>query len=476
VPREYTPPRPLPEQEPPDWFERNQRWIMPILSGLGTMASSPSRYLGSAVLQGLMGAGQGYQQALSAEMQRKQQEAQTGKTREEQGLVRAQAENVIAGIARGNINAETGTVTYLRPDGTYGQMRIGEYFRRINRGELIFIAPGRPGQPQVQPTTEPPRREPAPPQEGETVAGAPPLIQQHASDTARMLVDSANYRGNMQLSSEMTGTARDIFSVAERSGSTAAQNRPDRNAYISSLASIAQSGGLTGAGQMGAVTAPLVAWYNSIIDAMPLSAEAKAEARLSPDKIADRQVIDKITSVLSMQRESEAGQRSLGALRVALQATPTALNSPEGIARLGSAYLVDNQRAIDFEDFVKRYRSALMRPGNDLDPAMLPLAGQNAGLASLFDREYGDRFGVEKKILENMMLAHIPVQQQVIRDGRQVTETVNVPLVKVITESGGNIPENVRRFMTQQYVNERAGITPEIVNGVFRYFLAQGRR
>lgn len=74
------------------------------------------------------------------------------------------------------------------------------------------------------------------------------------------------------------------------------------------------------------------------------------------------------------------------------------------------------------------------------------------------------------------MLAHIPVPQTVTRDGRQVTETVNVPLVKIIAESGGNVPENVRRFMTQQYVNERAGITPEIVNGVFRYFLAQGRR
>lgn len=291
-----------------------------------------------------------------------------------------------------------------------------------------------------------------------------------------MLVDSTNYRGNLNTSSEMTGTARDIFAVAERSGSTASQNRPDRNAYISSLASVAQSGGLTGAGQMGAVTAPLVAWYNSIIDAMPLSAEAKAEARLAPDKIADRQVIDKITSVLSMQRESEAGQRSLGALRVALQATPTALNSPEGIARLGASYLVDNQRAIDFEDFAKRYRANLMRPENDFDAALLPLAGQNAGLASLFDREYGDRFGIEKKILENMMLAKVPVQQQVTRDGRQVTETVDVPLVKVISESGGNVPENVRRFMMQHYVNERAGITPEIVNGVFRYFLAQGRR
>ena len=43
-----------------DWFGKNQNWILPVLTGLGTMASSPSRYLGSAILQGLGGGAQAY--------------------------------------------------------------------------------------------------------------------------------------------------------------------------------------------------------------------------------------------------------------------------------------------------------------------------------------------------------------------------------------------------------------------------------
>jgi hypothetical protein len=39
-----------------DWFGKNRSWIIPALSGVGAMASSPSRYLSAAMLQGL-GAG-----------------------------------------------------------------------------------------------------------------------------------------------------------------------------------------------------------------------------------------------------------------------------------------------------------------------------------------------------------------------------------------------------------------------------------
>ena len=41
-----------------DWMKRNQGILIPTLQGLGAMASSPSRYLGSAILQGI-GAGAG---------------------------------------------------------------------------------------------------------------------------------------------------------------------------------------------------------------------------------------------------------------------------------------------------------------------------------------------------------------------------------------------------------------------------------
>ena len=45
-----------------NWFSSNQNWLVPLLTGIGTMASSPSRYLGSAVLQGLGGGAQAYTQ------------------------------------------------------------------------------------------------------------------------------------------------------------------------------------------------------------------------------------------------------------------------------------------------------------------------------------------------------------------------------------------------------------------------------
>ena len=41
-----------------NWYDRNQNWMVPIMKGLGAMASSNSRYLGSALLQG-MGTGAG---------------------------------------------------------------------------------------------------------------------------------------------------------------------------------------------------------------------------------------------------------------------------------------------------------------------------------------------------------------------------------------------------------------------------------
>jgi hypothetical protein len=51
-------------------LERNRDWLIPLLSGVGTMASSPSRYLGAAILQGVGAAAQAYeptQQAIAKE-------------------------------------------------------------------------------------------------------------------------------------------------------------------------------------------------------------------------------------------------------------------------------------------------------------------------------------------------------------------------------------------------------------------------
>jgi len=72
-----------PEQrEAPNWMQRNQDWFVPLLSGLGAMASSPSRYLGAALLQGVGGGAQQY-----AAMQQRGEEQQ--RQREQLGVSRA---------------------------------------------------------------------------------------------------------------------------------------------------------------------------------------------------------------------------------------------------------------------------------------------------------------------------------------------------------------------------------------------------
>jgi hypothetical protein len=66
------------ERPEPDFLQRNQQYFVPVLAGLAGMAASPSRYLGSAILQGLGTAAETYggMQARFEEQQRARE--QTG--------------------------------------------------------------------------------------------------------------------------------------------------------------------------------------------------------------------------------------------------------------------------------------------------------------------------------------------------------------------------------------------------------------
>ncbi|MDR3419611.1 MAG: transglycosylase SLT domain-containing protein, partial [Nevskia sp.] len=76
-------------QEASDWVNTNQNWMIPLLTGLGTMASSNSRYLGSAVLQGLGGGAQAYAKQQADQAAIAHQRAQTGLTSSEAARVNA---------------------------------------------------------------------------------------------------------------------------------------------------------------------------------------------------------------------------------------------------------------------------------------------------------------------------------------------------------------------------------------------------
>jgi len=273
----------------------------------------------------------------------------------------------------------------------------------------------------------------------------------------------------------MRATGRDPFDIAERDANRAARTRPERNLYLTSLSSLASTPGPTGAGVFQSrVTIPAVNYFNSVIDALPLASDIKAQARINPGQIADAQAIQKVVDALSQERAGDAGQRALGALRVAQSSVPREVNSPEAIAKLGAEYLIDSQRPIDFDNYARLVRREITKEPN-FDVNLLPLAARD--LYRNFDQYYGNRVGAEKPILEHMLRTTMPVS------GR------NVPLVQLITESGGRVPEWVTNWMLtpadQQvpgmapgtkgagYVDERAGRSPEMVRGILRYFLSQ---
>jgi hypothetical protein len=395
-------------------------------------------------------------------------------------------------MARGAYNAQTNMMTVYRQDGTLITIPYQEYLRRLASGETFSVTPPRPGMVEtrvpVQPRApEPPQQRPPEPDRGGERRGdvitpdpifvslPPPVVEQATRNAQNLIENPGNFGALRQSAINMREAGRDPFDIAEKDANRAARTRPERNLYLTSLSSLASNPGPTGAGDFQArVTVPAISYYNSVIDALPLPDDIKAQARINPSQIADSQAIQKVIDALSQEKAGDAGQRALGALRVAQGSVPRQSNSPEAIAKLGAEYLIDSQRPIDFDNYARLYRRAIENVPN-FDVNLVPLAARD--MYRTFDDYYGNRTGLEKPILEHMLRARIP------------TATGSIPLVQLITESGGNVPEWLTNWMItpagQQvpgaaqgftgagYVNERTGVTPEVVRGVLRYFLSQ---
>ena len=487
------PPREIFQREPKDFLQRAEPYLVPLLTGLGAMASSPSRYLGSAVLQGLAGAAQSYQGMQSALGEREKTFQDIQRIAEQTGLTRAQAESAYNAMGSRAYNPQTNMMTVYRQDGTMILIPYPEYLRRLAAGETLNITPPRPGMTETrrpldqrQPQLPGPEMPPRPTGGGERVGDVilpdpifvslPPEVAEQARLNARELTENpGNILTQRATALNMRATGKDPFDIAERDANRAARTRPERNLYLTSLSSLASTTGPTGAGVFQSrVTIPAVTYFNSVVDALPLAPEIKAQARINPGQIADAQAIQKVVDALSQERAGDAGQRALGALRVAQSSVPREVNTPEAIAKLGAEYLIDSQRPIDFDNYTRLVRREITKEPN-FDVNLLPLAARD--LYRNFDQYYGNRVGAEKPILEHMLKTTMPVS------GR------NVPLVQLITESGGRVPEWVMNWMLtpadQQvpgmapgtkgagYVNERTGVSPEMVRGILRYFLSQ---
>lgn len=117
-----------------DLFRKNENVLLPILSGIGAMASSPSRYLGSAILQGL-GAGAG------SYMQRQGQLADIAQTQAlTRGVDIANAKASYQPLPNG------AAIMWTVQNGQAVPMNAADYFRAQRAGNVIQTLGYVPGQ------------------------------------------------------------------------------------------------------------------------------------------------------------------------------------------------------------------------------------------------------------------------------------------------------------------------------------------
>jgi hypothetical protein len=453
-----------------DWFGRNESWIMPLVTGLGTMASSPSRYLGSAVLQGLMGAGQAAQQNIGLEGQRKlvgAQEAQVSMITEE----------VAARIAGTAYNPQLGRVRVMRPDGRgYQFISLSEYTRMIREGRAPQTGPSSPSQtqrePQVQNSGAAPQTGPSSPNQtqrdpqvqnsgaapsGSVPPGAvqvenlPPLDNQRppgqpapqGTPTAPEAPESPIYfvlpreiqQSSASLAENIMNTpmgalradqARNIWPDLSRAAAAQYATVPERNAFAGALSGIAEEGPLSSGPFGQQIGVPAVSWANSLLRSLGV------DYQIRPEELATAEEARKMVMRSGIQQQAESGSRAFQELRAVLEAVPNAAMSRQAQADLIADLYISSQRQIDLNNFANLYRENLRVSG--LLENQIPFAGER--VETDFARRQNPIYAEEKRILSDMFMARTA-------DGK--------PLIKELIQAGGVPPPAVIEALERRY-------------------------
>ena len=468
------------EQQKPaekDWFGRNESWIMPLVTGLGTMASSPSRYLGSAVLQGLMGAGQAAQQNIALEGQRLKTAEETKKIASETGRTAAQSQEIYARIAASAESPDRRTVRIFR-NGRFILIPREEFWRNPSTYSMYAVPysederrqfstpPGR-GEPppgEARPpasTTAPPdgaaRVEPPPSPDGRQDAAAVPppnvpttrsvegditLIPALAEET-RNLADREASRSRQYSPNELPAVAertRDVFNPGRARAASASASLSDRVNLAKEFMALPD----TDWGSLGRTTqfvTPILAWVNSTLSTfnVPDPRNPGQTLQFNADRLARLEALDKEAIQNALRQQGDSGGRAYRELEQILSATPNTRMSRQSVEKILATNFSAEQRAIDFDNFLNLWRNYVTEPRENavgINENELRLTGPQAERE--FERLYGAQFVKEKSGIERILGATV--------GGK--------PLIDRIVESQGRPSQQMIDYMNQHFAND----------------------
>jgi len=409
-------------------FLTSEKFLVPALSGLGAMASSPSRYLGSAILQGL-GAGAGaYMDVAGKEAEIAKRQAETAR---EQQMTKTEAQET---KKRATEVAEKLQDVYGKSIFQKGDM----WFVRLANGQTVSLydwmkspqqvwggettsggaAPAGAGKPiGVTPT--------------ETVTPAPginygPASTQSAKEEQRALYTPGVANVKKQ-------SAEYIDQVNQGAAAATAQR-----IYHNDIAKIiADASSATGGGVMGAGAN----WRSKIVNVLNTAARSAGvigpDQQIFGDSDNQQKMLEKLAGLQAQAGVTGAGQKAFASLQTLIGTLPNLDQPPRAAAFNAASNMVNNQRRIDQQAHAQAY-------------------GQNSGelyyrAGSAFERDNGPaKYTAEQNALSKVMLDPGDIRKK-RPSGAKVMEAMI---------SGAVTPAQIEEYFTKNYK----------LKGMSRYF------
>ena len=409
--------------------EENINWkqtLIPILSGLGAMASSPSRYLGSAILQGIGKGAESY-----ANLEKQQADiAQTQElTRTQQGETARRWLNAAKEAMYKGADGEAYVLTAKGPvrlnvynldPARYGEPLAGAQARRA-----IEQIPGAtpitpdvfgPYKPKIEPPGAPTSQQPS---EGQPPAGAPstgapapgqPITPIHVSAENPRIIpgrpnpytllgnSSKNYLSNdtnaFVLNPSAMASQKTISDDVERKIISAGVASTDVNAQLNQLAtkilSLPESG-LSAPGPTNPAGVAIQTYANEVMKIFNIP----KDFWLNPQDVGTNEAARKISGALQMAR----GSQSVEALKTALSVIPHASMTRDGIVQVLASSKADVQRDIDRARYLRDY---IQEARNRMPTNPNYYLAQNAERAFVDDNP-SSQYSIDQKKMEALM-------------------------------------------------------------------------
>jgi len=424
----------------PGWMARNEQWLIPLVAGLGTMASSPSRYAGSAFLQGLGGAGSAYETMRSKVAERERTQMETAAQKAE---IAQSAIGVTPGtnIPYARVFDENGNVQIIRMPAAneWGKYRFAPFTNEEDRK----LAGAQAMQQFGGVTAAPVAQAAAPTAAGATLAAITPTTDNPVGvlpESTRALL-AQNVRAlDAGLVSKSVETSP--FDSAAADADAALNSRTLLNRLTGAL-----SNSPTGPAQD--ALAQVAQYVNSATGIFGIPP-------IKPEVLANKEEVEKLRAQLIGQvpRGSQTAQE----LEAILSSIPGNTTSPAGRAKIVSGILTVNQKAIDQNNYFNNVQNSLTDPNGTYRLSATQAAAAGRGLNQEFNRLYAPKYEEEKDLLEKLFTV----------SGSKSNKASTLSFI--VSDPASFAQGSRNRDLLQQQIKAMGYKDPQMADRILRYF------